>query len=176
MQAPIQPTPGAPALPPLELHPLRQPPTPDWWPPAPGWWLLAALLVILLVLAVRHALRRYRLGRYRRRALQEFQQLSEQYPAEQAASSLVRECNALLKRVALHIRPRQEVAALSGERWVAFLNSALEVPVFQPEHAPLPYSAQVSPAAARAFADASGHWLRQHRPDRVGGSSEAAHV
>ena len=83
-----------------------------WWPLAPGWWVVMALALVLLFVASWHFLSARRKNAYRRYALVELETIRD-HP---------RALPALLKRVALTAYPRSEVAALSGERWIAFLN------------------------------------------------------
>lgn len=90
------------------------PPVP-WWPPAPGWFVLGALGLIALGLAGVVQLRRYRANAYRREALRALDGLE--------ARQHWQELPALLKRVALSAYPRTEVAGLSGDAWIAWLNA-----------------------------------------------------
>lgn len=98
------------------LRPLHPPAPIDWWPPAPGWWLLAAVLLLLSALAWwyqrRTALRRAALGELRR--------LERNEPD---ATRLATGVNQLLRRVALARFPRRQVAALSGDAWLRFLDA-----------------------------------------------------
>jgi Domain of unknown function (DUF4381) len=97
------------------LHPLHLPPAVGWWPPAPGWWLLA----LLCLLAAAAGWWSYRRSALRRVALAELQRI------DSAADNthLAAELNRLLRRVALARFPRDQVAALSGEEWLRFLES-----------------------------------------------------
>ena len=107
---------------PLEaLHPLRTPPPVDAWPPAPGWWLLAALLLAALAALGFLALRTWRRRAHLRAARRELAALRARFADDPAA--LTAATNALLKRVALARYPRRETAALSGGRWLAFLDA-----------------------------------------------------
>jgi hypothetical protein len=102
---------------PLEaLRPLH-PPTPvGWWPPAPGWWVLAALVLGALGVAWWHRRR----TALRRAALIELRQLERSAPDD---GRLAIGVNLLLRRVALACFPRRQVAALSGEAWLRFLDT-----------------------------------------------------
>ena len=102
-----------------QLRDIHLPPPVSAWPPAPGWGLLAVLTLIALGLGVWGWLR-YRRDRWRRAALKELRRLSEQEPAAR-----IRELSVLLRRVALRRYPREEVAALSGEAWLALLDRAM---------------------------------------------------
>lgn len=99
------------------LRPLHAPEAVGWWPPAPGWWLLAGLLLVTLWLAWWY----YRRFALRRAALTELRQLERVEPDDTRLSAGV---NQLLRRVALACFPRSQVAGLSGEAWLQFLDSS----------------------------------------------------
>lgn len=95
------------------LHDIVIPEAPPLWPLAPGVWVL--LVTGLAVLAALMLLwwRARKRNAYRRagRAL-----------LEHAGS--VREVHIILKRVALAVWPRPEVAPLYGNEWAAFLDGS----------------------------------------------------
>lgn len=86
--------------------------------PALGWWLLAGFMIVLLLLALFIAWRYWRLNQPRREAMAQLKQAELSFA----------ELNLLLKRLALSYYPRQQVASLSGEAWLAFLDSKVKVP------------------------------------------------
>lgn len=102
----------------LKLRDNHPPGEAPWWPPAPGWWLVAAIGLVLVGLAVHWLWRRWRKARFRRRVMQEFDQLAAQAEAE----TLVAGLSVLLKRVALARFSRDQVASLSGADWLIFLD------------------------------------------------------
>lgn len=107
----------------LPLRDIHLPEPVSWWPPAPGWWLLGAL-VMLVAAAVwlgRRWWRRRRLHprRHARRALAE---IRASYARHADDTRLIRELSACLRRVALTVAPRSEVAGLTGEAWLAWLD------------------------------------------------------
>jgi hypothetical protein len=116
---------------PLDL-PLRGPQLPDpvaWWPPAPGWWavgllglLVLALLAGLLVRLWRRLANRRRVPRFARRALRE---LAAAYRRDGDGARLAAGLSVLLRRIAVTLHPRQEVARLTGEAWLEFLDRPL---------------------------------------------------
>lgn len=117
---------GMPTQAPLDL-PLRDIHLPDpvsWWPPAPGWWLLAGLL-ILLAASVLLMVRWYRRGRLGRSARSALERVFVDYRQHGDPQRLLRELSVLLRRIALSYFPRTEVASLSGEAWLAFLDQGL---------------------------------------------------
>ena len=95
----------------LNLAPLDLPAEPSWWPlPASTLMLLGGFaLVVLLWRGYRH----YQ-GRLKRKALGLLSQLEDQ-PDLPALDSL-------LRRIALTYFPRTQVAGLSGEAWLAWLD------------------------------------------------------
>ena len=101
------------------LHDVHLPAAVSWWPPAPGWWALAALLLVLCA-AAWWTLRRYRASAARRGALRELKQL--QQSGDNADTQFAAALNRLLRRYALACFPREQVAGLSGEHWLAFLD------------------------------------------------------
>jgi hypothetical protein len=113
------PDPAAAAGAALELRDIHLPADPGAWPPAPGWWLLAGLVMVLLVAAAVIARRRWLRRRRRQRILAELEQLGG---SEAIAPVLAAGISELLKRVALSRYRRAEVASLTGEAWLAFLD------------------------------------------------------
>ncbi|HSD37998.1 MAG TPA: DUF4381 domain-containing protein [Rhodocyclaceae bacterium] len=108
-----------------DLRDIHLPPPVSWWPPAPGWWLLVSL--VLLVIAGVFIWRRLRArNRWRQYALSELAKLRAQHAAQTLTSTrLIGDLSVLLRRVAISRFPREEVAALSGEAWLAFLDRML---------------------------------------------------
>ncbi len=92
-------------------------------PVAPGWWLLGLLLLIAVFFALRAAVRFWRSNRYRRSGVKQLNQLWLQFQADEDPKHYLLGYAELLKRIALTRYPRERVAALSGEEWVAFLDS-----------------------------------------------------
>jgi hypothetical protein len=136
------------------LHDIVLPPDLPWWPPAPGWIALGALLLLAATWAAWRAWRRHRANRYRREALATLENVHE-----------AGEIAALLRRTALVIAPRAEIAALSGTAWTDWL--AARCPGAMPEAVRALLAAGIyaragaapDSAALRAWA---AHWIRMH--------------
>lgn len=130
----------------------------DWWPQTTGWVLLALVLLALVVSrAYRRLLHWYR-NRYRREAAERLQQL---------APGSLSGINRLLKLTALAAFPREQVAQLSGEPWVKFLNAQCGEPVFGEALCPLLAQATytgttVDEGTHRLLVEASLAWIRLH--------------
>jgi len=169
------------------LRDLQLPEPVGWWPPAPGWWLLLglALLFALALLVGPPLLRRWRAWRSRRGWLQaargELHQLRDEAvgadPAARAAQVVA--YSRLLRRVALAVRSREEVAALTGERWLALLDELAGEPLFGGEVGHLlletpyrPPGAIVGEAELVALQSAARHLLKRLAAgDHMGGQS-----
>ncbi|HEX4507704.1 MAG TPA: DUF4381 domain-containing protein [Alphaproteobacteria bacterium] len=102
-----------------KLADIVQPGPVAWWPQTWGWLALAILMALLSTWRLVHWLRVYRANRYRREALAELDRLD----GSLTGTALAMTFPALLKRTALAAWPRAEVAALSGDVWVAFLRA-----------------------------------------------------
>jgi Domain of unknown function (DUF4381) len=92
------------------LHDFSQPAPPAWTPQTIGWYVVFAIVGLLVVWLVVHAIRRWFANRYRRAALHKLALLP---PAQ---------FSALLKSTALAVWPRDRVASLTGVAWLEFLN------------------------------------------------------
>ena len=148
------------------LHELRDVHLPDpisWWPPAVGWWmiLLGSVLVVGLILWARSHRQR---TRPRRVALAQLEQVKQQYAVQADDQWAITEVSHLLRRYALAVFSRSEVAGLSGQSWLKFLDTtgstnqfsdgpgqALRSGPYQ-SHAPMPAS-DLLPLVER--------WIRQ---------------
>ena len=119
-QQPILPGQAADSL--AELRDIHQPEMISAWPPAPGWWLLALLLGLALMASCVWLFRRWRANSYRREALRELTILEDAWQEDQDDHAYLEALQRLLKRVALTGFPREDVASLTGEAWLQFLD------------------------------------------------------
>lgn len=95
----------------------------SWWPPAPGWWLLAGLTLVGLWLAFRSWQRWRRQGSSTQAALRQLDELGKTLARDGDRRRFVVGVSQLLRRLALTRYSREQVAGLSGERWLAFLDA-----------------------------------------------------
>lgn len=145
----------------LPLRDLHLPDPVGWWPPAPGWWVLAAIALAAVAWVVRRWLKDRARARARRHALSELNRYVEDYSRHGNAVTLGADISELVRRTMLAYAPRGEVAGLTGEAWLAWLDRDLERPVFREgEGRPLiewPYrdpTADIDRAEVTAFIDA----------------------
>ncbi len=137
-----------------KLHDIVVPDAVSWWPPAPGWWVLIVLVLLLvLVLAIRQ-LRHWRADAYRRAALAE---LDRARTAEDAAI--------LLRRTALAIAPRDEIARLHGDDWTRWLAERSATPPNDEVRALLAtslYEPARRGGSIEPLRDFARDWIRHH--------------
>ena len=110
-----------------EALPLRDIHLPDpvgWWPPAPGWWGLM-LLCLLLLAVIRTWIGYRRRGRLKLHSLILLQQLVARFEQSGDEQRLIADLSVLLRRVAISVFPRRQVASLTGVEWLRFLDQSL---------------------------------------------------
>jgi hypothetical protein len=105
-----------------QLRDIHTPGMIETWPPAPGWWMLAAFGTLLVIAGFAWLYRHWRANRYRREAMSELVRLLETWHKNEDAQAYLEALQKLLKRTALSSFPREEVASLTGEAWVQFLD------------------------------------------------------
>jgi hypothetical protein len=135
----------------------------NWWPQTTGWWWVAAALIVVLGRYGWRRLRYWYRNRYRREATVRLQQLA----ATSANDNWLLDINRLLKLTALAAFSREQVASLSGEAWVNFLNRQCTTPPFSAQQSQLlalgTYTGQtVATAHRQQMVDACVTWVREH--------------
>ncbi len=138
----------------------------NWWPQTAGWGWLAAALSGLACYHLWRFLRHWYHNRYRREAATRLQGL-----AAARTPLRVSELNRLLKLTALAAFAREQVAQLSGEDWVAFLNQHCPAAPFSEDQGRLlalaAYTGEpVETGAAQQLLLASLAWVREHENPR----------
>lgn len=112
----------------LPLRDIHLPDPIGWWPPAPGWWLLLATLILLpllITLFIKWRRHQHAQGQVKRQVEVELIRIRHDYQQHQDSLQLTQALSALLRRAALSRYPRTDVAGLSGEAWLAFLDHQL---------------------------------------------------
>jgi len=147
-------TPPNPAL--SKLHDYYQPAQPAWVPQTVGWYVLFGLFALLLLWLLFRTIHHWFANRYRREALRELAQTTPD------------QFSALLKRTALAVWPREQVASLSGDVWLKFLNDAAKFHSFQTnpgnqiEELALSRTTP-SPEEEQTLRTITAQWIRRHR-------------
>jgi len=137
-------------------------PEPISWVPATGAWLLLGVVVLVALLGLgAWRWRSWQRDRYRREAL-------DRVEAMLAQNEVIDELPLVLRSVALSAFPREEVAALRGSEWVAWLNEngGCFDRADAESLASLPYDPQalrdLTPPAAARLLEASRAWVKGH--------------
>jgi len=117
----------------IPLRDLHLPEAIGWWPLAPGWWVVIALLAVGVGFLLRLYLRTYARGAARRHALQKLKDLTADFEQHHNAVVFSSNLSGLLRRTMLAYAPREEVAGLTGDEWLAWLDRDLDQPRFRNE-------------------------------------------
>jgi hypothetical protein len=114
----------------IPLRDLHLPEAISWWPFAPGWWFLIALALLGLGFLLRKWWQARSRGAARRYALRKLDVLLRGYEQHKNPVAFGAELSALLRRTMLAYAPRQDVAGLTGDEWLRWLDRDLAQPVF----------------------------------------------
>ena len=115
---------------PIPIRDVHLPDAIGLWPLAPGWWVLIAVLVIALLFGGRMLWRSYRQGVYRRAALHQLSALERDYQEHGNAVALAASVSGLLRRAMLAYARRSDIAGLTGQAWLEWLDRDLGIPQF----------------------------------------------
>jgi hypothetical protein len=133
------------------LRDIAVPEPPPLWPPDPGVWVLVIVAAAVIAALAIFLWRRWKDNAYRRAGIALL---------EDARTN--RDVNIALKRVALAVFPRPEVAPLYGDDWAAFLDACCTRVRFA--------GAERTPddaEASRELRSMAGTWIRRHRKSGV---------
>ena len=114
----------------LPLRDLHLPDAIATWPPAPGWWFVIAVVLCVLAYLLRLWLRTRARGAARRYAMRQLNALLAAYEQHRDLVRFGAEASALLRRTMLAYAPREDLAGLTGDTWLAWLDRDLAQPVF----------------------------------------------
>ncbi|CAI8886786.1 DUF4381 domain-containing protein [Methylocaldum szegediense] len=111
----------------LPLRDIHLPEPISWWPPAIGWWIVAAIAILSIATAT-WLIRRWRQATVTKLALRELDRLEKD--SSLGMTEKLRRLSVLLRRVGLSTFPREDVAGLTGEAWLEWLDRPFGVPRF----------------------------------------------
>ena len=114
----------------IPLRDLHLPEVAGWWPLAPGWFVLLALVLVGVLLVLRMVWVRWRADAARRIALKELARLESAWRDAPHPVLLATRLSELLRRAMLAYAPRKDVAGLTGQAWLAWLDRGLDERVF----------------------------------------------
>ena len=163
------------------LQEIELPESVPFTPEAVGWYALAGLLLLGLLWIACRLWRRWREGAYRREAQRELSELANLTRGTSTRSRALQGLPVLLKRVALVAYPRTEVARLSGDAWLGFLDEASGstdftrgvgrlLPVLAYDVAS---ASRITEAEASGLFSLAGRWIRGHHSPRKSGAARS---
>ena len=114
------------------LRDIHLPDAISWWPPAIGWWILLALVIIAIIF-IPKLYRRITYMPLNKVANKKFNHIITQYKENNNDSAFVVETSQFLRQTAMSYCGREEVAQLTGTKWVKTLNNMTEQHCFSDE-------------------------------------------
>ena len=117
----------------IPLRDLHLPDAVSWWPLAPGWYAVIAIALVACLYLLRLYLRRRARGAARRHALKQLARVTAEFEQHGDAVAFSSEMSELLRRTMLAYAPRSEVAGLTGDEWLAWLDRDFDQPRFRGE-------------------------------------------
>ncbi|MGI9322108.1 MAG: DUF4381 domain-containing protein [Pseudomonadales bacterium] len=170
-----------------ELRDIHQPAPIDAGLPAIGWWLLALLALLALTASLVQLCRHWWSNRYRREALKELDALLVAWQTAGDDHRYLAQVQTLLKRTALTRFPREQVAGMTGESWVTFLDHSTATHDYSLGDAEVLIDGLYKPKGTinvERIHQLAETWIKTHHPkhqadqpgedshERVGGSHE----
>jgi len=110
----------------IPLRDLHLPEVIGLWPLAPGWWFLIALAVAGVVYLLYKQFLIWRWNAARRLALRELSRVRNEFSSGADALTLGKQLSELVRRSMLAYAPRGDVAGLTGDTWLAWLDRGLD--------------------------------------------------
>jgi len=117
----------------LPLRDLHLPEPIGWWPLAPGWWGVIAIATAVLAYVLWRLYLRWQANAPRRYAMRELARYEAEYLVHRDPVTLGKQLSELLRRGMLAYAPREEIAGLTGEQWLAWLDQGMPLPYFHTE-------------------------------------------
>ena len=152
-----------------QLRDIHLPGAIESWAPAPGWWLLGILAICAIAYGLYYLFMLWQRNQYRREGITALKALLSEYENDPETVDYLEKYSQLLKRVALTYYPRDKVASLTGEAWVAFLDQTGATRDFGMGPGQILIEGNYSPTDNTSFPADELHriaerWIRDHRP------------
>jgi Domain of unknown function (DUF4381) len=160
----VQPTQADPVA---GLIDIPLPPPISLWPATLMSRIAIAVLVAAAIAALLWFIHYHRVNRYRREALSELDRLDRSFAGHGAPSELAAQLSMLVRRTALAVFPREQIAPLSGPAWLAFLDKTYGKPEFSQGIGRLLVSApynltKPTDGQLASLVDLTRRWIRGH--------------
>jgi len=133
--------------------------------------MLIALCLLAAAVLAYYLLKRYRADAYRRIALRQLHTIHDTFSQSKKdpgpERAYISDTNALLKSVALRVFSRHDIAALSGDAWLGFLNKSRgnesQDTEFSSRFANAAYQPDIPDLDPEQLFSASQNWIARHR-------------
>tara|TARA_B100000989_G_scaffold299064_1_gene292782 strand:+ start:6870 stop:7331 length:462 start_codon:yes stop_codon:yes gene_type:complete len=147
------------------LRDIHEPSLIGWWPLAPGWYVVLIAAFIVGAFVGRKIYRRWRQVSLKRYALAHLDELAMQFQASHQAE-IIQELSVLLRRLCLAYYSRHQIAGLSGDDWLRFLDRTGSTRAFSQGTGRLlltaPYQKTLDDSAGELF-DTIKLWLKEQQ-------------
>ncbi len=112
----------------LNLRDIHLPDPISWWSLAPGWWLL--IITVFMITAIFFLSRKiYRSRQLKRDIHAELDVIKQQFQKTENRSQLAKSLSILLRRASISFYPAKDIAGLTGESWLAYLDNTNANPI-----------------------------------------------
>lgn len=112
-----------------DLRDIHQPDPISFWPPAPGWWLVLLLFVCGIFL-IRRWMKKPKMPKYRKFALEELKNITTNYEIQRDAHKTANECALLIRKMLLVTDKEKKIAGMINEEWLIYLDKRSETTLF----------------------------------------------
>jgi len=116
----------------MALRDIHLPDAISWWPPAIGWWILLAV-ILLAIYFIPKLYRWLTFTPLHKVTNKAFLEIKDEYRQNQDITQLVQSLSKLLRQISMTYHGRENVAHLTGEKWVDSLNTLTEKDYFSSE-------------------------------------------
>jgi hypothetical protein len=145
-----------------QLHDILLPDPIGWWPLAASIWALIIIALGLIIGLSAYFWHIYQQHSYRRTAISDIKSLADQ----QDDTQLLQQLNASLKQVAITTYGRHQVAPLTDQAWLTFLNEKAQF-IPQPENinqlvAYYDLKTPLTPIQRERLIQYTQQWIKEH--------------
>jgi type II secretory pathway pseudopilin PulG len=121
----------------LELRDIHLPAEPGIWPLAIGWWLMILVSLIVIYFVYKFIQKQNKKRQLVNLMQQQLQSIQDEYKQHQDKHKLAIAISELLKRFVRHILGDNNATALTGDKWIAYLNDQVDGNTFTTFKIPL---------------------------------------
>ena len=111
------------------LRDIHLPDAISWWPPAIGWWILLALIIAAIIF-IPKLYRRMTYTPLNKVANKTYQNIIDEFKENNNDSAFIIATSQFLRQTAMSYCGRDEVAQLTGDKWIEALNNITEQDFF----------------------------------------------